>query len=82
MHRMSHANVERVIGRLATDEALRRRFELDPEAVLDELTIAGGLELSACERHALAGLDPDRLAEFAEALDARIQKADLCGGEA
>lgn len=79
---MSHASVERVIGRLATDEALRRRFARDPQATLEEIVAGGGLELTPCERQALASVDPARLRDFAEALDGRIQKVDLRGGEA
>ncbi len=76
---MSQRNVERVIGRLATDEALRRRFAEDPGATLEGLT-EGGLELTSCERLALATIDLRLLALFANALDPRIQKSDLRGG--
>ena len=76
---MSHRNVERVIGRMVTDEAFRRRFAQDPAAAIQEI-IAGGMELTACEVGALATIDPDRVARLAEAIDARIQKSDLGGG--
>jgi hypothetical protein len=75
---MSQLNVERVIGVLATDEAFRRRFIHDPRATLQHF-IESGIELTACERHALAALDPLQLARFAEAIDARLQKSDLTG---
>ena len=55
---MSQAYVERVIGLLATDEALRRRFAEDPRATLQQL-VEGGVQLNGCERHALASLDQD-----------------------
>lgn len=76
---MSQTNVERVIGLLATDEALRRRFTTDPRALLAEMT-ERGMELNECERWSLVSLDPDELARFARAIGPRLQKADLHGG--
>ena len=73
---MTQRAVEVVLGRLATDEAMRRRFMDHPGQVLRELASLG-LELSAVERAALEMLDGGALAQFAEALDARIQKAEL-----
>jgi hypothetical protein len=73
---MSQLNVERVIGRLATDEAFRRRFAEERAAVLAELA-AQGFELTACERVALASLDTRAVGRFADQLDPRIQKCDL-----
>ena len=76
---MSQRNVERVIGRLVTDEAFRRRFATDPGSTLSG--IAGdGLELNDCERRALAALDAGALERFADSLDPRLQKSDLNGG--
>jgi hypothetical protein len=77
---MSQANVERVIGRLMTDEEFRRRFAGDPAAVLGELT-AGGWELTECELRVLSAFDARIAARCARAIDPRIQKADLHGGE-
>ncbi len=77
---MSQRNVERVIGRLATDEEFRRRFEADPRTVLRE-AIESGVELTACERHALASLERRALKRFADAIDPRLQKCDLHGGK-
>ena len=77
---MSQANVERVIGRLVTDEEFRRRFAGNPSGVLGELT-AGGWELTACELRVLAAFDAGIAERFARDIDPRIQKADLCGGE-
>jgi hypothetical protein len=76
---MSQRSVEQVIGRLVTDEALRRRFAADRRAAIEEL-VAGGVELNPCELSALACLDPERVARFAEAIDPRIQKIDPHGG--
>lgn len=75
---MSQCNVERVIGRLVTDDGFRRRFAQDPGATLREL-VERGLELNACEERALAALDARRLARFAETLDPRIQKVEVGG---
>lgn len=76
---MSQSNVERVVGRLVTDEEFRRRFAEAPSAVLSELT-ASGWELTGCELRALSSLDAGVAERLARELDPRIQKADLCGG--
>jgi len=68
--------VEVIIGRLATDEGLRRRFVGNPAAVLDELC-GQGCELSPVEIRALAALDQAAIIAFAEALDRRLQKVDF-----
>jgi hypothetical protein len=77
--RMSQRSVERVIGKLVTDEAFRRRFSARPQSTLQE-TAEGGLELTACEMQALAALDKRVLEQFAEAIDPRLQKTDIHGG--
>ena len=76
---MSHHYVERIIGVLATDEALRRKFTSNPKATLLELADRG-LELTPFEIGALTALNPDDLARFAQAIDARLQKCDLKRG--
>lgn len=73
---MSQRGVEVILGRLATDEALRKRFVAGTRRTLEELQ-AQGLELSALEQAALEGLDTATLERFAEALDPRLQKAAL-----
>jgi len=77
---MSQRNVEQVIGRLVTDEAFRRRFEENPVAALQELSMSG-VALNVIELHALAAIDPYSVARFAEAIDLRIQKAGINGGK-
>jgi hypothetical protein len=72
--------VERIVGRLATDEGFRRRFWQAREATLAEL-VAGGCELNACEQGALAALSRESVERFAAAIDPRIQKSDLCGAD-
>ena len=75
---MSQKYVEAVIGRLATDEAFRRRFHDNRAAVIVEL-ISQGLRLTAVERAALIDLDDVACERFAERLDPRIQKLSLRG---
>ena len=78
--RMSQKNVQQVIGRLVTDEAFRHRFEESPGSALAEL-IVNGLELTTIELLALASLDRQVVARFAEAIDPRIQKIAVNGGK-
>ena len=75
---MSQHNVERVIGRLLTDEGFRRRFLKDAQSTLAEVAANGGL--NPCELHALTALDRDLLSRFADLIDPRLQKTDLHEG--
>jgi len=75
---VSQRNVERILGRLVSDEGFRRRYWSDPEAVLAELIAAGG-ELNPCERRALLALEREPVERLAAALDPCIQKSDLNG---
>jgi len=77
---VSQGNVERIVGRLATDESFRRRFWQQRTETIAEL-VASGFELNSCERQALAALSQESVEAFAAALDPRIQKTDLCSGE-
>ena len=72
---MTHRNVETVIGRLATDPLIRRRFVENPAAVLQQLQDEG-YELTAVEIDALAETDPEAIRSFAQSLDRRIRKAE------
>ncbi len=76
---MSQRNVENVIGRLATDETLRRRFAAAPGATIRGL-MAQGVELNDCELRALVAIDVRQLESFAGTLHPGIQKAELQGG--
>jgi hypothetical protein len=76
---MSQSNVERVVGLLVTDEAMRRRFADDPYDTLQRLS-ESGFGLTYCERQALASIDPNHLERFAEKIDPRLLKADLKEG--
>ncbi|TMQ62745.1 MAG: hypothetical protein E6K79_11875 [Candidatus Eisenbacteria bacterium] len=73
---MSQLHVERIIGVLATDEGLRRRFKMNPTAALKELA-ERGIELTSFELASLACLDPQKLERFARAIDERLQKIEL-----
>jgi hypothetical protein len=75
---MTQRNVERVIGMLLTDEALRDRFLENPAGLIEQVT-REGWDLTETERAALAELDPGSLAAFARRLDPRIRKASLNG---
>jgi hypothetical protein len=75
---MSQRNVERVIGRLVTDENFRRQFSEDPRAALEEMRRAG-VELTPVETQALLSVDPDKVGRLSECIDARLQKIGRCG---
>jgi hypothetical protein len=76
---MSQSNVERVIGMLVTDEAIRHRFTRDPGATLRGL-VESGVALNPCELEALVSIEPALLSRVANAIDPRLQKSDLKGG--
>ena len=76
---MSQRNVERVIGRLVTDERFRRGFAADPKGTLEELA-QSGLELTWCELRALLSIDSRLVQRLADSIDPQLQKADLRGG--
>lgn len=77
---MSQANVERIVGRLVTDEDFRRAFHEGPDRVVRSLA-ERGCELTRAEVETLVALDPVTLDQFADALDPRLQKASLRGPE-
>ena len=70
---MSQKSVEIVIGKLATDEALRTRFTRDPTATLRELNEIG-LELSNGEITALLEMPVAVLNVLASWVHPRLQK--------
>jgi hypothetical protein len=72
---MSHRNVETLLGRLATDPDFRRRFISDREAALAQFR-EQGYELSAIELTALMSMNAEAIHAFADALDARLRKAE------
>ncbi len=70
---MSQKTVERIIGKLATDERARYLYRSDPQAAVDFLT-PGSEVLSQEETEALCSLDLALLECFADGLDPRLQR--------
>jgi hypothetical protein len=73
---MGHRSVEILVGRLVTDEELRRRFVTEPIETL-RLEQLRGLELTAAEVEALVASPVALWEVLAAALDPRLQKASL-----
>ena len=73
---MSQRSVEIVIGRLATDEELRERFQHAPERTLREL-IAQGLELTESEVASMLACGRRCIDALARELDPRLERASL-----
>ncbi len=70
---MSQAAVEKVLGKLVTDESFRARFFTDPAAT----SFAAGLVLSRAELDALSRIPAEALAAFGSCLDDRICRLPL-----
>lgn len=77
---MSQHNVERVIGKLVTDEEFRFAFFRDPDGALRSLA-ERGIELNDCEWHALRAVDARVIAFVADSIHPSLQKTDLRGGK-
>ncbi|MBI5445616.1 MAG: hypothetical protein HY900_30925 [Deltaproteobacteria bacterium] len=75
---MSQKTVERILGKLATDEEIRQRFRAAPGEALANLACDDSL--TPVEREALCALDADLLDRFADALDPRIQRVRIPPG--
>jgi hypothetical protein len=73
---MSQKSVEIVIGKLATDEALRAQFLADPMAALDGLS-ERGLELNPAEREALLAIPKGVWIVMPRWIHPRLQKIAL-----
>ena len=73
---MSHRNVEILIGRLLTDEDLRRRFAREPAATLTEFS-EQGWELSRGEMEALLSRDASMWIEMARRIPSTLQRCSL-----
>ena len=73
---MSQKCVEMVIGRLATDEALRARFSADPSATLEHLR-EGGVDLTPGEVEALRDTPAGLWDLVASWIHPRLQKIAL-----
>ncbi len=70
---MSQVAVERLLGKLVTDETFRVRFFRDPAGA----SFSAGIDLSRCELDALSRLPVEAIAEFSARLDARICRLPL-----
>jgi hypothetical protein len=73
---MAQRNVEILIGRLLTDEDLRRRFIREPRGTLDEFQ-QQGWKLTPCEVDALLSPDASIWSDMARRIPSRLQKCSL-----
>jgi hypothetical protein len=73
---MSHRTIERVIGRLLTDEELRLKFARSPRGTLAELG-EQGWELSRFEVDALLNMEVRLWSDVAARIDPRLQRCSL-----
>ena len=73
---MSQRTIERVIGRLLTDEELRHEFTRSPRRTLAELH-EQGWELSRLEVDALLATEIGLWSELATRIDPRLQRCSL-----
>ena len=74
---MSQAAVERVLGKLVTDDAFRERFFTEPAAA----SFRAGLELSGAELDALSRLPRRALTQLSHRLDDRLRRLCLAREE-
>ena len=73
---MSQRTIERVIGRLLTDEELRHEFTRSPRRTLVELN-EQGWELSRLEVDALLSIETRLWSDVATRIDSRLQRCSL-----
>jgi hypothetical protein len=73
---MSQRTIERVIGRLLTDEELRLEFTRSPRQTVAELS-EQGWELSRLEVDALLATDVRLWSDVADRIDPRLQRCSL-----
>lgn len=73
---MSQRHIEKLVGRLLTDEELRSNFIRRPAETLDTLS-AEGWEISALEREALLAEDPQLWRDLARRIPSRLQRCNL-----
>ena len=77
---MSHRTIERIIGRLLTDEELRFKFTRAPKGTLAELG-EQGFELTRIEVDALLTMEIRLWSEVAARIDPRLQRCSLKTGD-
>jgi hypothetical protein len=73
---VSQRTIERVIGRLVTDEELRLKFTRSPRQTVAELS-GQGWELSRLEVNALLAIDVRLWTDVAARIDPRLQRSSL-----
>jgi hypothetical protein len=73
---MSQRHIEKLIGRLLTDEELRSAFIRRPADTLATLS-AEGWEISPLEREVLLGEDPTMWRDLARRIPSRLQRCNL-----
>jgi hypothetical protein len=73
---MSQRNVELLIGRLLTDEEMRRQFMLKPVGAIEDFC-RQGWELSHGEIEALAATNASMWVELASRIPSRLQRCSL-----
>ena len=73
---MSHRVVQFIIGRILTDEALRKRVVARPAATLKQLR-DDGYALTDVEIDALSAIDATWWSRTAKGIDSRLQQCDL-----
>jgi hypothetical protein len=73
---MAHRTIERIIGRLLTDEELRFQFTRSPRGTLAELRDQGW-ELSGLEVDALLTIEVGLWSDVAARIDPRLQRCSL-----
>jgi hypothetical protein len=73
---MSHRTIERIIGRLLTDEELRLKFTRSPRRTVAELG-EQGWELSRLEVDALLATEIRLWSDAAARIDPRLQRCSL-----
>jgi hypothetical protein len=73
---MSHRTIERVIGRLLTDEELRGKFTRSPKQTLADLA-EQGWELTRIEMDALLTIEIRLWSDVAGRIDPRLQRCSL-----
>ena len=77
---MSHRTIERIIGRLLTDEELRLKFARSPKRTLAELG-EQGWELTRIEVDALITIEIRLWSEVAARIDPRLRRCSLKNDE-
>jgi hypothetical protein len=73
---MSQRNVELLIGRLLTDEDMRRQFMRKPAGAIEDFC-RQGWELSQGEIDALTATDATMWSELAKRIPSRLQRCSL-----